>query len=249
MLFLLPILSSCVSHKNLLIIQNPQTRIADSIAHANVIRNYKVQPEDVLHIEISSTASSQLEIFTNKFEEPSRIQANDIAVFLNGYVVSQDGKIRLPLIGEVEVKNLTVEEISKKIKDMLQEYINFVTVSTKLTSFRVTVLGEVKSPGTFMIYNTHANILQAIGLAGDLTEYSNKRNVKLIRKSPQGPVEINLDISKISITESKYFYLEPNDVIYVEPLKAKVLRVNAPAIQLTVSIITLGIVILNFLKN
>jgi polysaccharide biosynthesis/export protein len=242
------LLASCVPHRELLILQNKKA-VKDSSAFKNPISAYKIQPGDVLSIEISSSSSNQLDLFNKEFSGPQTMQSNEASVFLKGHIVSEKGEIELPLIGVVSVTNLTTDEISIKVKEKLEEYISYTTVSTKLTNYRITILGEVRHPGTFLIYNSNFNVLQALGLAGDITEIGNKHKVKLIRKTPDGSDVFLVDVSNEDIIGSPNFYLYPNDVVYVQPMKAKVLRVNTPAIQATISLITLVFLVLNFTKR
>jgi len=123
------------------------------------------------------------------------------------------------------------------------------TVVTKLISYKITVLGEVNNPGYHYVYNNQATLLEALGLAGDLTIFASRKNVKLIRTVPQGTEVVLLDLKDPNLLKSKYFYLMPNDVVYVEPLRARSKRSNLENLTLLFSAITTAILILNYIDN
>lgn len=232
----------------MVILKNPRKKIIDSINYQHNFFDYKVQPGDILNIVISSIGSSEFEIFNKEYESLGNIQMGESSIFLNGYLVNSDGEIYLPITGTIKVSDLTIEEINSKVEEILSDYIKHFTVNIKLSIFKVTIIGEVRNPGTFNVYNTQINIIQALGMAGDITDLGNRKAIKIIRKTPTGSLTFLIDSSTDQIIGSKEFYLHPNDIIYVEPLKAKVLRVNSPAIQITLSVLTLGLIILNLTR-
>ena len=119
------------------------------------------------------------------------------------------------------VKGLTVEEVKEQLQKTLNEYFKESTVIVKLVNFEVSVIGDVNNAGSFTVYRDQINLFQAIGLAGGFKEFGNPKNVKLVRQSQTGSSMVQLDLSNNKILESPYFYLQPNDIIYVEPLNAK----------------------------
>ncbi len=120
------------------------------------------------------------------------------------------------------VKGLTVEEVQQFIQSNANKYFNNAIVIVKLVSFKVTVLGEVKNPGYYFVYNNQATALEALGMAGDLTTFGNRRNIKLLRQHISGTEVILLDLTNPELLKSDYFYLKPGDVLYVEPLKGEI---------------------------
>jgi polysaccharide export outer membrane protein len=118
-----------------------------------------------------------------------------------------------------------------------------------MISFKVTVLGEVNNPGYHYVYNNQLTILEALGLAGDLTNFASRKNVKLVRQVPRGSEVVLLDLRDPNLLKSKYFFLMPNDVVYVEPLKARSKRLNLELLTLVFSAATTAILILNYVNN
>jgi polysaccharide export outer membrane protein len=136
-------------------------------------------------------------------------------------MVDDEGYINISFIDRMFVKGMTLEEVKKKIQKTLNDYFKETTVSVKLVSFQVSVMGEVNSPGNFTIDKDQINVLQAISMAGGIKEFGNNKKVTLVRQTLKGSDVYYLDLSNKKILESDYFYLLPNDVIYVEPLKSK----------------------------
>ena len=234
-------LGGCVSHKNLLNLQGNEKNT--SINHLRSA--YLVQSGDILDVRVSSVDPQSVAIFNKESASPSN-QVSPASIYLNGYSINDSGFVNLPLIGELQVKGLTINQVKDSIDKMMKPYYKYVSVDVKLMSFQVTVLGEVNAQGTFNIYRDQANIIQAIGLAGGVTDFADRKKVRVIRKTNDISELAYLDISSSEIIASPYYYLQPNDIIYIEPLKAKITRLNAPAIQIALSTLTFIIVMLNF---
>ena len=141
--------------------------------------------------------------------------------YLNSYTVSEEGYLEFPLVGKLYVKDLTIEEITNLLTDNLNNYIKEFVVIVKLVNFNITILGEVRSPGLYNIYQTDINMFEAIAMAGDLTDYSIRNDITIIRKTKDGSKVRQVDMSTRSFLSSEYFYLQPDDIIYVKPIKMK----------------------------
>ncbi len=170
-----------------------------------------VQKDDILEIKIAGRS----DLTTIDFSAKGSGFGNGQAV-IPTYFVDRDGEIELYLIGKIKVTELTVEEIKAKILPLVAKYLLDAVVNVRLVNFRFTVLGEVRNPNTYSIANEKITILEALGYAGDMTYYSKRNNVKIIRDS-SGFREIGvLDFGSKKILNSPYYYLKRNDVIYVE---------------------------------
>ena len=134
--------------------------------------------------------------------------------------------ITLPEIGGIKVGGATVEEAEEIIREAITGYITNTTIFIKLVSFKITVLGEVNDPGYYYVYNEQANVLEGLGLAGDLTDFGNRENITLIRQTEEGTETILLSLKDPDLLNSAYYFLQPNDVLYVQPLQAKATRSN-----------------------
>ncbi len=215
--------------------------------------DYKIRPYDILSIELNSLEQNTSRYFNESFSENNNRggggnQAGPM-LFLNGYIVDNTGCIELPLLKKVEVGGLTTLEIKEKIDLALEEYMKFASVSVKLVNFRVTILGEVASPGVQYIYEQKYTLLQALANAGNLTPFGNTKNVKLIRESDSGIQTVYLDITDPAVVSSDYVFLQPNDVIYVEPVKARAFALNSRVPGLALSVIGVGLSVVTLLIN
>lgn len=223
-------LSSCVSQKKILYLQN-EVMLNDSTFMSIEYENerhfdYKVQPGDNLYIRIASL-DEKFSAYFNAMNQggvttsSTTYSSGNTSIYLNGYIVGADGMIELPIIGEVMVKDMTVDEIQKKVQNIMNEYLNETVVYVKLGLFNLTILGEVVRPGQYQVYQSDINIFQAIALAGNATDFANKSNIKIIHQTTKGSQIVRVNLNDADILSSPEYYLKPNDIIYVEPLKTK----------------------------
>jgi len=238
-------LTSSIPNKKLTYLQDQGLSTQYPKPIPNQRNPYHIQSTDVLSIRIQGVSQEITNTLNNNgsFNNYSSDPGNN---FLNGYSVDEAGDIILPTIGKVAVKNLTVEEAQALIQKKVDEFYTNTTVVVKLVSFKITVLGAVARPGYFYIFNGQGTVLDALGLAGDMTAVGNRNNVKLIRQTPKGSEVILLDLTKGDVMKSPYFYLVPNDVIYVEALKAQALRNNIAPIGTVLTYLSSAILLLYF---
>ena len=176
-----------------------------------------MQIGDQLYVKIYSVDPKTSKFFQTDF--PNLM--NPTYLYLNSYAVDEFGFINFSFVDKLYVKGLTMVEVKDLIQKTLNEYFKEATVVVKLDNFEVTVLGEVNNPGSFNIYRDYVNLFQALGEAGGLKEFGNVKKVKLVRQTQTGSNMYTLDLTDNKILESPYFYLMPNDVIYVEPMNSK----------------------------
>ena len=217
-------ITSCQSTKNIAYIQN-----SDSISYANsrFLYDAKIMPKDQLTITVN-TVNPEASLPYNLLLQNSYSQAR--ALSTNGgtlmpYLVDNEGYINFPVVGRLKVSGLTKSEcenlILDKIRPFMAEAENPV-VTVRMSSYSVSVLGEVARPGSFQVAREKITILEALAQAGDLTIYGVRDKVKLIREDSTGKKEIHtLDLTNANIVNSPYYYLQQNDIVYVEPNKVK----------------------------
>ena len=223
--------TSCVSQKKILYLQNEQMlndSVFMSIEYPNERTfNYKVQPGDNLYIRIASLDEKFAAYFNfmnqggGLMNSNTQYSSGNASIYLNGYTVGADGNIDLPFVGDVFVKNLTVDEIQVKVQEIMNEYLKETVVYVKLGVFNLTILGEVLRPGQYQIYQSDINLFQALALAGNATDFANKSNIKIIHQTSKGSQIVRVNLNEADVLSSPDFYLKPNDIIYVEPLKTK----------------------------
>ena len=124
-------------------------------------------------------------------------------------------------MGKIQVRNLTIDEAKALMQTELDKYISQTTLIVKLSNFNLTILGEVNRPGMFKVYQSQINLFEAISLAGNMTNFAKNNAVKIIRQTDNGSEIVTVDMGSADILSSPYYYLKPNDIVYVEPLKIK----------------------------
>ena len=237
--------SSCYTIKKVTYLQSEE----NVLALPNNPIEYRVQPNDILNIRVQSLDPEQSAFFNISATENRTFNANEASLFLSGYSVNQDGLISLPIVGELKVSGMTVEEIQELIQDEINKYLLDAIVLVKLTSYKIIVLGDVKNPGTQYIYNTQATVFEALSLAGDANLSGNIRRVKLIRQIDGKSYIIKLDLTDPKIIESPYYFLLPNDAIYVETSRENIFRNNLALLTVTFAAISASLAILAFIQN
>ena len=234
--------TSCIPVKDLTYLQDKNTSIEQSNISVVQSKPYRLQVSDILKINIKAIDPKLVSIF-NTTENNVDVVKSESSLYFDGFTVDDHGNIRVPVLGEINVMGYTLEEVRIKIeKQLLEEYFKseaniFVTV--KLAGFRYTINGEVGSTGTKTLFQDHVNIMEAIANSGDITTVGNRKSVTVIRQTPTG-VEMNdIDLTDKNVMKSPYYYLQPNDYIYVKPLKQKTWGTGQTGIQSIGTIITL----------
>ena len=216
-------LVSCIPNKDLLYLQNKNDSNQDAAITPVVLKPYRAQVNDVLSIRIKALDQKLVEMF-NPSTAIAQVNTTD-ALYFDGFSVNDHGEIRVPVLGIVNVIGLTLEEIRLKIeKQLLEEYFNtaadiFVTV--KLAGMRYTVNGEIVNPGTKVLFQDKVTILEAIANCGDITITGNRKDVMVVRQYPHGTEMHTIDLTSSEALKSPYYYIQPNDFIYIKPLKQK----------------------------
>jgi polysaccharide biosynthesis/export protein len=245
-------LSSCTSQKKLAYLNNlPETSGEEMFTMD--IPDYKIQPRDILSISAKGmTPEGRIQdflSFTGGITGINQSQPDAIG-FFTGYDVSPEGNIVLPIIGPVNVNGFTLSEARKKIQSAADKVFNNTIVECKLLSFKFTVIGEVRTPGAYINYNNYLTIIEAIGRAGGVGDYGNRSRVLVVRPVDKGTKTFRLNLQDKSILSSEAYFLLPNDVVIVEPLKQKIFNMNLPTFSFILtsvtSTITMTLLLINY---
>lgn len=214
----LALTESCITRKDISYFQD----ISDSLSIQRVSKDFEaiISSGDILSVHVSSL-SKEASSFFNVIGERTDDQV------ANTYLVDANGNIEMPLIGAVEVGNLTSQSAKDTIKDRLEKYLVDPTVNIRIRNFKVTVLGEVTAPGVYTIPNEKITLMEALGLAGDMTIFAKRVNVLVIRENGGERQFAKLDLTSKEFFESDYYYLHSNDIVYVEPGKGKFASADA----------------------
>lgn len=212
-------------------------------------QEYHLGVGDNLYIKVRSLDAKSNDFFNNMGSSGNSNAAySDAGIYLNSYNVDQEGNINFPFVGPINVIGLTLDETQERIAEILNEYLKETTITVKLVNFNITLVGEIRKPGEYKVYQDKINIFEVVAMAGDITDYGNRNEVKLMRKTDDGTALHIIDLTREDILESPYFYLKPNDVIYIEPLKGKQFAFATFPYGLLFSTISLTLVLLTFFK-
>lgn len=236
--------TSCVTHQKMLLLRNNGQTVQDTLQQ-RLISQYRLQSGDILDVKVSSLEPNSVAIFNKAVGGAVSANTSTSSLYVNGYMIDHFGAINVPLIGDLPVEGLTLDSLNHVLDVKLAEYFKFFTVEAKLVNYRVSVLGEVNSPGTQIVYNSDLNLLQALSNAGGIKDHGNRRKIKVIRKA-FGTNEIQiLDLSEQEVVNDDFFYMMPNDVVYIEPYKSKVVAINTPLFALLMSVVSFSILLIS----
>ena len=226
-LLLLPfLLTACQSYKKVPYFQNVE--VVNEAEQQEKLYDAKIMPKDLLTIVVSCTNPElaipfNLTVASNAGIAVSTSSYVTTQPVLQPYLVDNEGNINFPVLGELKLEGLTKREAEQLIIDKLKPYMKETPIVTvRMVNYKISVIGEVMRPGTFTISNEKVNLLEALAMAGDMTVYGLRDNVKLIREDANGIQQIvTLDLNKAETILSPYYWLQQNDIVYVTPNKAK----------------------------
>jgi polysaccharide export outer membrane protein len=240
-LLVVAMFSSCVTNKDLTYLQYDGTPPDTFISVTPSI--YRVQPFDNLFIRVV-TPDPQWSIMFNTLPTTSfGISVTEQSADLISYAVDSSGVVELPYAGRIYAAGKTLPEITVDIEAALKEYISDAAVSVKLINNYVSLVGEIERPGRYPIYKDRLNVFQALAMGSDLTDFSNRQKLQIIRQTVNGTVVKEFNITDRSILSSEYFYVLPNDVIYAKPIKGRFFRMNEFPYSYILSTLTVFVLI------
>jgi polysaccharide export outer membrane protein len=228
------VLTSCITNKDIVYLQDKGDGTDISLSINELPKPYKVQVNDILSINVKALDEELVGIF-NPVERTNNVGQSDAGLYFNGFTVDLHGNIEFPILGEINVLGFTIDEIEARVKsELLKQYFKetaeiFVTV--KLAGLRYTVTGEVGGTGVYTLYQDRVNIIEALANAGDIAQTGDRKDVLVIRQYPDGQKIHHIDLTDIKAMKSPFYYIQPNDIILVKPLKRKALGAGATATQ------------------
>lgn len=235
-------LTSCVTQRKVEYLQDREN--VKTFREAE-FPDYRLKSNDELFINISSLDEAAANVFSNAGQTQGMGTGTiqPYGASLLSYSIDKDGFLLLPVIGKIMVKDKTLSDVSLILKDSLNHILSHPVVSVKLVNRYISILGEVNSPGHFPYSQDKLTIYDAIGLAGDITEYGNRDYVTLVRNENGENSRVNVDLTKSAILASEYYYMRPNDILYVKPLRNKFWGMRQFPFSVLFSTITTGLLI------
>ena len=243
--------ASCVPQKKMIYLKDAE------MAAANISKeyvndrsvNYKLQPGDNLFIRVLNTIDERSASAISGEYGARNYLSSDASIYLQSYTLDEEGCIEMPLTGKIELKNLTIDQAKEKLQTELAKFVNQTTLIVKLSNFNLTVLGEVTRPGMYKVYQSQINLFEAISMAGNMTNFAKNSEVRIIRQTDNGSEVVTVDMGQADILSSPYYYLKPNDIIYVEPLKIKQWGFTAFPYSTVISVISLGVTLVTLVRS
>jgi polysaccharide biosynthesis/export protein len=251
---LIILVSACTSTQKLTYLNNlPETNDVQYFPYD--MPDYKVQYRDILYIDVKALSPEGTieDVLQGKSSVNSTAYIqSESTQYLLGYVVDNSGNVSLPVVGKIPVAGKTLPEIRILLQQDVDSIFHHAYVDCKLLSFKFTVLGEARTPGTYINYNNYLTVLEAIGRAGGVGDYGRRDRVLVIRPTEKGTKTFRLNLRDKSILTSEAYFLMPNDVVIIEPMKQKIFNMNLPVISFTLttvtSVITTVILLINYIK-
>ena len=241
------LLGSCVTQKELEYMQDKNKDIRTFKEAPQP--EYRLKPNDELYIEVTSLDNATAGVFANSKEQAYYVGTmGPYGASLLAYPVDKEGYLNLPLIGHIYVQDKTLPDVSAVLKDSLSHVLNQPIVTVKLINRYVSVLGEVKNPGHFTFSQDKISIYDALGLAGDITVYGNRKEVLLIRNENGINKRININLTRSDILAADYYNLRPNDIVYVKPMKKRIWGFEQFPFAVVLSTITTALLIYEVTK-
>ena len=244
--------ASCVPQEKMLYLKNAEL-VAENLSKEYVndrTVDYKLQPGDNLYIRFINTVDERSAAsLAGETTVRSNYMSSDASIYLHSYTIDEEGNIEMPLTGKINLLNLTVDQAKEKLQTEINKFVNQTTLIVKLSNFNLTVLGEVTRPGMYKVYQSQINLFEAVAMAGNMTNFAKRDEVKIVRQTDNGSEIITVDMGQADILVSPYYYLKPNDIVYVEPLKIKQWGFTTFPYSTVFSIVTLGVTLYNILKK
>lgn len=239
--------SCCVKYKNLVYIQDKYTNTSDTIQTS---KNQEIilRTGDNLYINLIGANIEELGIYYRDV----RSSAYRDLLALQGYMIDPEGNINFPMIGKTQLAGLTIKEARDLIQSKIDEFIANVVVDIRLLNYKITILGEVARPGTYTFDQREVNILDALGAAGDCSANADRRRVIILRKEAENTKAETLNLLNSDFIANPYFWLKPNDVIYVKPTRSKTVAANSPLLSVILSSLSVTatlILYISYLKD
>lgn len=249
--------TSCVTNKKFVLLQKDDLHRTDLPIDSTIRKydpidyDYKLQPEDIVSVRFESLTPKEYDFFNqNQTAQAGNMNLAQGNALLIGELINQQGEIPLPILGNVKISGITIYEAQAKLQNLANQYLDQAVVKVRLLNFRFTVLGEVNREGTISVTNNRATMLEAIGLAGGLTDLADRSNVKLIRQNNGISTVQYINLLDENFINSPFYYVNQNDVLIVSSLKQRPYRKYfSQNLSLFISTVSLVLVTINIINS
>ena len=241
------LLNGCVTNSKITYLQEyPESGYSDEYTPPE---NYLIQPNDNLYIRVS-TLDPRFSSFFNPImgDGGGGARMDEQSANLLSYPVQEDGHVEIPYVGTIHVAGKTLQEAKAVIQLEFLDYVTDAQLTVRLVNNYVSILGEVNAPGMYPIYKRRLNIFQAISMAGDIAVYGDRYKVSIVRQTFEGSEVMEFDLTDKNIIDSEYYYVLPNDVIYVKPMKGRFFGMATFPFALIISSITTFVLVHSYIQ-
>ena len=214
-LLLIFFFSSCITNRDLEYVRSN----GEVNEISQNLQSYRLQSGDLLSVQISTSTEQQHDFFNKESIANHQLYMQN--PYLYGYLINEEGDLELPTFGTIKAAGFTLAELENVIKNISISYFENPVVKLNIINFEITILGEVNNPGTFKIVDPEVNILYALSLSNDITNFGNRKKIKIIRNESEVNRVYYIDLTQKSLLNNSDFMLQPHDIIYVSPLKKK----------------------------
>ncbi len=246
-------LGSCVSNKKFVLVQNMQKKVSDKDTNnfgIQALNKYKIQAGDVIYIRFTTNDEKVNSAFTSASQmlQMASSGSSGTPMYYSGYIVDAMGYIHLPVVHQVLIGGQSIIEINKLLETEFKKYFKDFNLTVNLAEFKINIIGEVNKPGRYSFLQSNVSILEVISIAGDFKDIANRKNIRIIRKENGKNKVIDIDVTDGSLINSDLFYLQPNDIVYVEPLSLRKygnLTSGQNSLQLILPLLSTALLVLN----
>ncbi len=248
LLFFIPvfIFNSCVPQKKIMYVQSKDKKDTLNTFILKHRPKNTIQPFDNLYISVISPDETTSQMFNSN---DGSVSQQNVNYHMISYTVNDSGYVDFPFVGRILVEGLTILEAKDVIQNALSEYISNAALIVKFVGKNITLIGEVENQGEFVIYSDNISIFSALAMAGGMTDFGNRENVTIIREENGKTSFHKIDLTDKRVTLSNFYYLKPDDVVIVQPLKQKSYGFASFPYTLVLTSLTTLIVLLTFIRT
>jgi polysaccharide export outer membrane protein len=222
--------------------QNPETTVSGKSKIASPSTEYTLRPGDLISIDVKSPDPALVELF-NLRNPVNPTGISEQSMYLNSFLINDSGSVNMPEVGLISVQGLTEQQAAEIIKGELSKFLTNVFVMIKVINMQISILGEVARPGAYNVNTGGMSILKALSLAGDMTDYGNRKKVLVIRRMGENVEYGYVDLSKVDSFQNPWYWIRPGDEIYVEPTRLKSVELNTSPARTALLVLTNALVI------
>jgi polysaccharide export outer membrane protein len=231
-ILLLTVMSSCIPTKKIIYLQDKEGKKSEVTLNQSNIKPYRLQSQDIISIILKAPDEKIVEMFKTNATSGGETQQS---LYFNGFTVDDKGEIRIPVLGKVKVLGMTLEEVRLELERLLlRDYFKEdaqIFVDVKLPGIVYTMNGEIGNPGPNVVYKDKVTLLEAVANSGDILVTGDREDIMIIRQYPHGTEIHKIDLTSLEAMNSPYYYIQPNDYIYIKPLKQKTWGTGVTGLQ------------------